>query len=453
MSYDAWCFGAVRWLASFCGPTPSQDLVEAEKCFLPTELDAVKKDFLMAAVSRYNHGLDDQVFLEKLCGLSDLDPELGFGLCQAVRQADFSSSGPLITLHDVIIAKARAEKMGPGDSDDFAFSVVDVVGSGALARPQLLSVVRALVQWLLRRWGLPRTAEEDCCQALVAGALSYSDREDCLTPEGFQKWSAAVPAVRGGLCTLMYAVGAPHNGGPPALPSALRLPELELGDVRPSDCHITPVWAWVLSQSLPAEFRVRWRLLFNSWRHGSSYSTLMERVAGEAPTLLVLKDDGGHVVGGYAPVPWTKHGDFYGEFTTFVFSLLPATRVYRASGINAHFQWCGVGFSQLPNGIGFGGQKGNCALWLDSSFDVGVSRPAATFASPSLTHAQSFRVASVEVWAVGPREGEEEAGGEGEGASVLDRFKEERQIMQWAGVNKNHSDGYRRVDPPPELEE
>jgi hypothetical protein len=43
-------------------------------------------------------------------------------------------------------------------------------------------------------------------------------------------------------------------------------------------------------------------------------------------------------------------------------------------------QWCGIGFTQLPNGIGFGGQVGHYGLWLDSTMDHGMSRPAATFA-------------------------------------------------------------------------
>jgi hypothetical protein len=45
-----------------------------------------------------------------------------------------------------------------------------------------------------------------------------------------------------------------------------------------------------------------------------------------------------------------------GDYASSIFSLLPQAHLYPASGINANLQWCGVGFSQLPNGIGFGGQ-------------------------------------------------------------------------------------------------
>lgn len=41
---------------------------------------------------------------------------------------------------------------------------------------------------------------------------------------------------------------------------------------------------------------------------------------------------------------------------------------------------CGVGFSELPNGLGLGGQVGNYGLFLDASLDTGHSRPNATYA-------------------------------------------------------------------------
>jgi hypothetical protein len=50
------------------------------------------------------------------------------------------------------------------------------------------------------------------------------------------------------------------------------------------------------------------------------------------------------------------HGCTSGDHSNWVFGLLPAVLTYPASGINTNLQWCGQGFSQLPNGIGFGGQ-------------------------------------------------------------------------------------------------
>jgi hypothetical protein len=67
-----------------------------------------------------------------------------------------------------------------------------------------------------------------------------------------------------------------------------------------------------------------------------------------------------------------------------------------------------VNFDQLPNGLGFGGQTGHFGLWLDASFDTGHSRPNATYASPSLSHEQTFAIDAVEAWLLQPPDEEEE---------------------------------------------
>ena len=54
--------------------------------------------------------------------------------------------------------------------------------------------------------------------------------------------------------------------------------------------------------------------------------------------------------------------------------------MHRPSGSNANFQWCGVNFSQLPNGIGFGGQVDYFGMHLDGTLDAGMSRASATYA-------------------------------------------------------------------------
>ena len=72
-------------------------------------------------------------------------------------------------------------------------------------------------------------------------------------------------------------------------------------------------------------------------------------------------------------------------------------QMYQATGINQNFMWCGVGFKQLPNGIGFGGAEGSAnighfALCVDSTLDSGMSRPIATFGNTPLASEQVFQV-------------------------------------------------------------
>lgn len=51
--------------------------------------------------------------------------------------------------------------------------------------------------------------------------------------------------------------------------------------------------------------------------------------AFQGPSLLLVRDKAGHVFGGYAPAPWAKQGTFYGDASTFIFSLQPSTQVRR----------------------------------------------------------------------------------------------------------------------------
>lgn len=47
----------------------------------------------------------------------------------------------------------------------------------------------------------------------------------------------------------------------------------------------------------------------------------------QAPSLLLVRDVAGHVFGGFAAAPWEKAGAYFGDFSTFVFRLLPAAQV------------------------------------------------------------------------------------------------------------------------------
>lgn len=78
--------------------------------------------------------------------------------------------------------------------------------------------------------------------------------------------------------------------------------------------------------------------------------TLITRAHHASPTN--TRTQTGALAAGIASSPWVKHGTFYGDFNCCVASLLPMTTVYRPSGVNGNYQWCGVGFQNLPNGIG-----------------------------------------------------------------------------------------------------
>jgi hypothetical protein len=57
----------------------------------------------------------------------------------------------------------------------------------------------------------------------------------------------------------------------------------------------------------------------------------------EGPSLMLVKDkEGGHVMGGFAAAPWIKSGSYFGDYSTFIFGLSPATLVSSPSVL---FYW------------------------------------------------------------------------------------------------------------------
>ncbi|KAK9919117.1 hypothetical protein WJX75_009510 [Coccomyxa subellipsoidea] len=261
--------------------------------------------------------------------------------------------------------------------------------------------------------------------------------EDLYSRQHFRRWAKSIPAVVQTIQALMkgpalLGEGSIRKGqvtalGQPHLlftSSVTHTPTLE-------DCLLTPDRMWLLASWLPAAQTEEWELLFNSRLHGSSFNTFMGKAAERGPTLTLIRDKKGHLFGGYAADAWSKHGVFYGGSLSFLFGLLPRTVKFTATGANANMMWCGQGFSQLPNGLGWGGQVGYYGLFIDSSFEKGMSRPSATFSNFCLAADEVFEVDIVECWLL--QQPEEEEFPATSNSSVLDRFKEDRHLMDLAG--------------------
>lgn len=78
-----------------------------------------------------------------------------------------------------------------------------------------------------------------------------------------------------------------------------------------------------------------------------------------------------------------------------------------------------------------GGQFDYFGLWLPESLEGGHSKAeplSTTYSSPQLSHSQVFKIKHIEVWACGPEPKKED-----DGPSILDQYKEDRVILEWAG--------------------
>ncbi|CAI8034702.1 MTOR-associated protein MEAK7 [Geodia barretti] len=217
----------------------------------------------------------------------------------------------------------------------------------------------------------------------------------------------------------------------------------------PSSSLLSAAALLMINSFLPAEIRGQLYPLFLSSQHGKSFSTLCKGLVGSGPCLLVVRDYGGHVFGGFAAVSWQFGPQFTGSSECFLFSLHPNMAVYTVTGYNDHYMYLQQTAQTMPNGLGMGGQLEYCGLWLSAEFDSGHSkgRPhCTTYGSPSLSSSEEFSVDTVEVWHVGsPPPPPEQS--DGAGQSILDKDKVAGHILEMAGKTR-HSEGLR--EPPPD---
>ena len=154
---------------------------------------------------------------------------------------------------------------------------------------------------------------------------------------------------------------------------------------------LCPATLLMINSHLPTEVRGQLYPLFVSSHHGQSFSTLCKSLVESGPTLLVIRDSGGHVFGGFAAVPWQFGPQFIGEdmpyiyrpcsspsllcvtiycrslcvyvhtcfmcpclagsSECFLFSLHPTMAVYTATGYNTHYMYLQQSAQTMPNGL------------------------------------------------------------------------------------------------------
>ncbi|GAX72981.1 hypothetical protein CEUSTIGMA_g433.t1 [Chlamydomonas eustigma] len=470
--------------------------------WITAELKSIENEFknvlaqMPAGMAKKEGGLSADVFLFHFCKLppGNLDARLGhalFGTIRGSRQEQY------VTLGDIIVAKASCLRMGEDAAREFCFKIlcrVSFLIAGGTNQEPTLTIERSPLEQALRAClklalGAEASSSSDCVEAIAEGALSINGlKRSSMDLDCYSRWSKCWPAFHDLLSALIKGAGWSQDSlemkGDPGTAHVRTQPEvssqgmagiqmeqckqndinkllpslLDLGRLKPEDFLLQPVWSWLVASCLPPDMRREWRCLFSTQRDGKSFNTMMGRLGRcEGPTLLLVKDkEGGHVMGGFASAPWVKNGSYFGDYSTFIFGLYPVTLMYKATGINSNFQWCGMGFSQLPNGCGFGGAQGSnnmgqFALYVDSTLDTGMSRPIATFGNDPLASNQIFQVSVVECWQLKPNEEDLEEplpgkSGNKKKGSILDRAQD-RHILGLAGVKVNNSDGLRPEEP------
>ncbi|KAF8093141.1 hypothetical protein N665_0389s0005 [Sinapis alba] len=150
-----------------------------------------------------------------------------------------------------------------------------------------------------------------------------------------------------------------------------------------------------LYTSLPALVQGRkWILLYSTWRHGISLSTLYRKsLLWPGLSLLVVGDRKGSVFGGLVEAPLIPTDKKYqGTNSTFVFTDKSGQpTIYRPTGANRFYTLCSKDFLALGGG-------GRFALYLDSELLSGSSAYSETYGNACLANSQDFDVKEVELW-------------------------------------------------------
>ncbi|KAM7277105.1 hypothetical protein ACFE04_018971 [Oxalis oulophora] len=155
-----------------------------------------------------------------------------------------------------------------------------------------------------------------------------------------------------------------------------------------------------LYASIPALVKGRkWLMLYSTWRHGISLSTLYRRsMLWPGLSLLevffqVVGDRRGAVFGGLVEAPLRPTNKKYqGTNNTFVFTNVSGHPVvYHPTGANRYFTLCSNDCLAIGGG-------GHFALYLDSDLLSGSSSVSETYANPCLANSEDFEVKEVELW-------------------------------------------------------
>ncbi|TKY47656.1 Oxidation resistance protein 1 [Spatholobus suberectus] len=177
---------------------------------------------------------------------------------------------------------------------------------------------------------------------------------------------------------------------------SVTVPSVDLPEISEPSVLLSDSIRNVLYVSLPPLIHGRkWLLLYSTWRHGISLSTLYRRsMLWPGLSLLVVGDKKGAVFGSLveAPLRSSSKKKYQGTNNTFVFTNISGRPViYRPTGVNRYFTLCNTDYLAIGGG-------GHFALYLDGDLLNGSSSVSETYGNPCLANSQDFEVKEVELW-------------------------------------------------------
>ncbi|MBA0558348.1 hypothetical protein Golob_015370 [Gossypium lobatum] len=463
-------------------PPPNPRFNSASRAFTPKELEDLKSLFnSLAAQSQTNGQYVSSSVFQVYFGLKGLLGERMFDLATQGRKDD------KLTFEDLVITKGTYVKGTNDEIEEFIYRLLDVTDDEILTRSDLDSVLVNMFNHIFQLKGSQPESSSHCYMVetfLNAATFSkdHEGRDKSMSFEDFKSWCTLVPSVKKFLSNLLV----PPDPGRPGS----KVPKLQYSEnIDSSILLLRDEYAWHIGGALSHEELEEWKLLYHSSLNGLSFNTFLGNISnGDEPTVLIIKDREGYIFGGFASQPWERHGDFYGDMKTFLFQLYPKASIFRPTGANSNLQWvclnllssrfllglfplpfrveakerlnpvppisppyaygsvavyvannmhlqCAVNFSSetIPNGIGFGGRINHFGMFLSASFDQGHTFSCTTFNSPCLSKTAKICPEVIECWGV-VRKGLEQETTDVVKGTVLERFKEDRHMLNLVGI-------------------
>ncbi|KAF8821984.1 TLD protein [Cardiosporidium cionae] len=149
----------------------------------------------------------------------------------------------------------------------------------------------------------------------------------------------------------------------------------------------------------PSVAMCKWILAFCPKLHGISFSTFYRQVFEKGSCILLVRDDGGTIFGGFME-ELRLHPKYYGSSSTFVFTFKklpndtsnkPQIHVYHWAMKNEFFVFSNAQTITIGGG-------GRYALTIDHDFSRGSSTDCPTFNNPCLASTEDFKVKDFQVW-------------------------------------------------------
>jgi Ca2+-binding EF-hand superfamily protein len=333
-----------------------------------------------------------------------------------------------LTFEDLVIAKGIYEKGTKDEIEDFIYQICDINGDGRLSRADLEAVLTEMLERIRNKSSSESGSDShDEVSSIFLNAAIFSEEENSMTFDDFRKWCRSLPSVRKFLKSLLK----PSDLGS-------EIPKLVYEEnIDPKLIIMREEYAWHIGGALSQHELDEWKLLYHSSVHGLSFSTFLSNISNDrGQTLLIIKDKEGYIYGGYAPQVWERHGEFYGDMKSFLFQLYPKASIFRPTGANTNIQWCAVNFSSesIPNGVGFGGKVNHMGIFLSANFDRGHTFECTTFGSPCLSKTNRIIPDVIECWGIVHKGVISEKVNEKLKGTVLDRFKEDRNMLNMVGI-------------------